>query len=160
VTTVRPARLADDATLRQIDRETWTSAVSPSPPPPEDAPFFRPGAETADVIVAEVQSVVAGYVSLHQALPIVSHAHVLEVGGLAVAPAFQGRGIARALVEEVKAEAGRRGARKLSLRVLAPNAPARRLYEACGFRVEGILSEEFLLDGAYVDDVLMACPLT
>ena len=49
-----------------------------------------------------------------------------------------------------------RGARKLTLRVLASNAIARALYESCGFEVEGILREEFLLEGRYVDDVLMA----
>ncbi len=31
-----------------------------------------------------------------------------------------------------------------------------RLYEACGLVVEGILRAEFLLDGFYVDDILMA----
>jgi RimJ/RimL family protein N-acetyltransferase len=40
--------------------------------------------------------------------------------------------------------------------VLGPNAAARALYESCGFTVEGVLREEFLLDGQYVDDVLMA----
>ena len=52
-----------------------------------------------------------------------------------------------------------RGARKLSLRVLGGNVAARRLYEACGFTVEGVLREEFFLGGRYVDDVLMACLL-
>jgi RimJ/RimL family protein N-acetyltransferase len=49
-----------------------------------------------------------------------------------------------------------RGARKLTLRVLSSNAIARALYESCGFEVEGILRETFLLEGRYVDDVLMA----
>lgn len=39
--------------------------------------------------------------------------------------------------------------------MLGHNAPARKLYESEGFVVEGILPEEFLLEGAYVDDVLM-----
>ena len=56
-------------------------------------------------------------------------------------------------------EAGSRGARRLTLRVLAPNTAARGLYEACGFTVEGVLREEFLLEGRYVDDVLMALDL-
>ena len=33
---------------------------------------------------------------------------------------------------------------------------ARRLYEACGFVVEGVLREEFLLDGRYADDLFLA----
>jgi RimJ/RimL family protein N-acetyltransferase len=48
----------------------------------------------------------------------------------------------------------------LSLRVLGPNAPARALYEARGFRVEGVFVDEFFLAGRYVDDVLMARDLT
>ena len=62
-------------------------------------------------------------------------------------------------MEEAKLEAARRGASKLTLRVLAPNATARRLYEACGFTVEGVLEAEFSFDGQLVDDVLMACRL-
>jgi RimJ/RimL family protein N-acetyltransferase len=43
--------------------------------------------------------------------------------------------------------------------VLAPNAPARRLYERCGFVVEGVLEGEFILEDAPTDDILMACRL-
>jgi len=43
--------------------------------------------------------------------------------------------------------------------VLAPDASARRLYESCGFVVEGVLRDEFVLDGRPVDDLLMACAL-
>jgi RimJ/RimL family protein N-acetyltransferase len=53
-------------------------------------------------------------------------------------------------------QAQSRGARKLALRVLGTNTRARSLYESCGFLVEGLLREEFFLDGRYVDDVLMA----
>jgi RimJ/RimL family protein N-acetyltransferase len=44
--------------------------------------------------------------------------------------------------------------------VLGPNTTARALYEGAGFVVEGVLREEFHLDGRYVDDVLMARDLT
>ena len=44
--------------------------------------------------------------------------------------------------------------------MLGHNAAARDLYAACGFEVEGVLREFFFLDGRYVDDVLMALPLT
>ncbi|WP_143650286.1 GNAT family N-acetyltransferase, partial [Streptomyces tricolor] len=73
----------------------------------------------------------------------------------AVADEARGRGIGRALVRAAVAEARRRGARRLTLRVLAHNTPARSLYEAEGFAVEGVLPGEFLIDGRYVDDVCM-----
>jgi RimJ/RimL family protein N-acetyltransferase len=56
-------------------------------------------------------------------------------------------------------EARDRGARRLTLRVLGTNGPARDLYLSLGFVVEGVLHEEFRLDGRYVDDVLTALSL-
>jgi ribosomal protein S18 acetylase RimI-like enzyme len=93
---------------------------------------------------------------LGQSVQLASHEHVLDLTGLAVAPAHHRRGVGRLLAEATVTEARRRGARKLALRVLAPNLAARRLYRVCGFNVEGVLRAEFLLDGQYVDDVLMA----
>jgi ribosomal protein S18 acetylase RimI-like enzyme len=63
--------------------------------------------------------------------------------------------VGRALVRAAVEEARRRGARRITLRVLGHNTPARRLYESEGFAVEGIQPEEFRLAGEYVDDVLM-----
>lgn len=71
-----------------------------------------------------------------------SHQHVFQIGGLAVDPASQGTGVGRDLVEAAAQDCSRRGARKLTLRVLGPNVIARRLYERCGFIVEGVLKEE------------------
>jgi ribosomal protein S18 acetylase RimI-like enzyme len=81
---------------------------------------------------------------------------VLVIGGLAVDPDRRRLGIARQLVEAAVAEARRRGARKLTLRVLGHNTAARKVYESCGFIVEGVLRAEFRVDGTDIDDVLMA----
>jgi ribosomal protein S18 acetylase RimI-like enzyme len=156
VLTVRPARAEDEAALSPIDRATWTADVSPVAPPRPPEPLLDV-ATLSDVLVAEVDGAVLGYIRLTQPGPLPSHAHVLSIDGLAVDPARQGEGMGRALVVAAVEEARRRGARKVALRVLAPNAPARRLYESCGFSVEGVLREEFLLNGKYVDDLLMAC---
>jgi ribosomal protein S18 acetylase RimI-like enzyme len=160
VTRTRWARLEDQSILQEVDRATWTADVSPAPPPPVGTPFFDDRTRPQDVLVAEIDGAVVGYAKIGQAIPLRSHEHVLELKGLAVDPRHQRRGAARQLLE-ASAEAARdRGARKLSLRVLGPNANARRLYESCGFVVEGVLRDEFFLEGRYVDDVLMARDLT
>jgi len=159
VISIRNAADTDGPSLAAIDQETWTAKVSPAPPREAGAEFFSERTRSEDVLVAEVEGQVAGYLALYQAIPLPSHEHVLEVNGLAVSPRWQGRGVGGRLVEEAKREASRRGARKLTLRVLAPNASARRLYEECGFEAEGVLRGEFVLDGQLTDDVLMACHL-
>lgn len=157
--TIRSAVLEDGAVLSALDSATWSPDVTPAPRWEPGRPFFNDRVDPANVLVAEIGGDVAGYVALRQSIPLPSHDHVLEIHGLAVDPARQGQGLGMRLVEAAKGEARQRGARKLALRVLAPNASARRLYESCGFGVEGVLADEFLLEGEYVDDVLMACRL-
>jgi ribosomal protein S18 acetylase RimI-like enzyme len=155
---IRPAREADDAVLLEIDFATWTQIVSPAPVPTREnrTRFFDDRTDRENYLVAEDGGEVLGYVLVHQNIPLESHAHVLGINGLAVAPTAQGRGVGRALIEAAVEEASRRGATKVQLRVLGENAGARRLYERCGFVVEGVLRGEFKLDGRLVDDVLMA----
>jgi ribosomal protein S18 acetylase RimI-like enzyme len=157
---IRSARHGDDAALAALDRDTLSWNVSPAPRPPAGRPFFRGDHRPENVLVAMLDGEVAGYVEVAALIPLESNRHVLEVKGLAVGPAFHRRGAGRALLDAAAELARSRGARKLSLRVLAPNAGARAFYEACGYVVEGILRDEFLLDGRYVDDVLMARQLT
>jgi ribosomal protein S18 acetylase RimI-like enzyme len=155
----RSSDARDESDLIAIDRATWSPRVTPGPARAPGSPFFSDAVRLDDVLVADADGSVVGYVMLHQAIPLASHSHVLEINGLAVDPAHQGSGVGRRLIQEVKQEAQRRGASKLSLRVLAPNVSARNLYESCGFAVEGVLRGEFVLDGELVDDVLMACAL-
>jgi RimJ/RimL family protein N-acetyltransferase len=153
---IRPARAEDEQALATIDLQTWSTLASPAPEPDPGRTFFNDQTAPEQVLVAESDGVVAGYVRLHQTIRLPSHAHVLEIG-IAVAPEHQGHGIGGQLLQEAKLAGAQRGARKLTLRVLAANAGARRLYERCGFTVEGVLEAEFLLDGELVDDVMMAC---
>ncbi|GGV61529.1 MULTISPECIES: GNAT family N-acetyltransferase [Streptomyces] len=152
---IRPATLADDEPLARLDRAAWSPlhAVLPRPRPGE--PFFTERSGPDEILVAELDGGVVGYLRLAPATPLESNAHVLQIRGLAVAEEARGKGVGRALLRAAQEEARRRGARRLTLRVLAHNTPARTLYESEGFVVEGILPEEFLLDGKYVDDVLM-----
>ncbi|MGW3171899.1 N-acetyltransferase family protein [Streptomyces sp. NPDC001153] len=150
---IRIAVPADEERLAALDRATWSTLHAVSPPP--EGPFFDERHLPEDHLVAVADGRVAGYVRIARPTPLASNAHVLQIQGLAVAEEARGRGLGRALIRGAVEEARGRGARRLSLRVLGHNAPARALYESEGFAVEGVQPEEFLLDGAYVDDVLM-----
>ncbi|EWS99662.1 acetyltransferase [Intrasporangium oryzae NRRL B-24470] len=60
---------------------------------------------------------------------------VADIMTIATAPAAQGRGIGRVLLEELVRRATERGAEALLLEVRADNAPARALYDRSGFEV-------------------------
>ncbi|MFP4623657.1 MAG: ribosomal protein S18-alanine N-acetyltransferase [Gemmatimonadota bacterium] len=60
-----------------------------------------------------------------------------ELGDIAVAESWRGRGIGTRLIEAVLAEVGARGVRELFLEVRLSNYGAQRLYERHGFRVVG-----------------------
>ncbi|OII65755.1 GNAT family N-acetyltransferase [Streptomyces sp. CC53] len=154
---IRPARAADGDALSALDHATWSTlhAVMPRPEPPF-APFFDDRHVPEDILVADPgDGRPVGYVRFVLPTPMPCNAHVRQIQGLAVAEPARGRGLARALLRAACEEALRRGAVRMTLRVLGHNTPARRLYESEGFTVEGVLPGEFLLDGAYVDDVLM-----
>ncbi|GAA4100465.1 GNAT family N-acetyltransferase [Actinomadura miaoliensis] len=153
---IRGAVASDDRALAELDRRTWSPAHAVMPQPAPGTPFFDAAHPADDVLVAERAGRVVGYVRLVRAYrDLASAEHVRQIQGLAVDPDERRRGVARALVDAACARAAQEGARRVTLRVLAGNGAARRLYEAAGFAVEGVLPGEFFLDGRYVDDVLM-----
>ncbi|MFF4268324.1 GNAT family N-acetyltransferase [Streptomyces sp. NPDC001536] len=153
---IRHATLDDEDTLGRLDRATWSTlhAVAPRPQPPYE-PFYGERFGPRDHLVAELDGLLVGYIRLGFPTPLACNAHVRQIQGLVVAEEARGAGVGRALLRAAQEEARRLGARRITLRVLGHNAPARKLYESEGFVVEGVLPEEFLLDGEYVDDVFM-----
>jgi ribosomal protein S18 acetylase RimI-like enzyme len=160
VVDVRRALPADADALTDLDRSTWSSLSSPAPLPHAAWTFFDEKTKPEDVLVALLDTAVAGYAKLGRATPLEASDHVCTINGLAVGVEYRRRGVGRELLTAAAEEARRRGARRLTLRVLARNEPARRLYESAGFVVEGVQRQEFLIEGEYVDDVLMALDLS
>ena len=156
---VRVARPADEAGLARLDAAAWTPASGfPSVIERVNDPFFTFFTDDSPPeahLVAELDGRLAGYIRVKPATTLRENAHVLGIVGLAVAPGDRRRGVASALLAAAEQHARARGARKLSLRVLGTNEPAMRLYERRGFLREGTLRDEFLIDGRFVDDVLM-----
>lgn len=152
---IRGALYTDEGVLAYLDLRSWDPEFSLAPCPAAGGPFFDEAHTPEQYLVAERDSLIVGCVQLVQPVPLPSGDHVRMIQGLVVDPGERGQGTGRALVDAACAEALRQGARRITLRVLAGNAPARRLYERAGFVVEGVLPEEFFLNGRYVDDILM-----
>lgn len=152
---IRLATPADEPALSRLDHDTWSYVHAVAPRPGPDEPFYRDHAGPGDHLVAELDGRLVGYLRLGFATPLASNVHVRQIRGLAVDEAARGKGVGRALIRAALERARALGARRVTLHVLAHNAAARALYAAEGFTVEGVLPEEFLLDGEYVDDVLM-----
>lgn len=153
---IRPARTTDDAALAAVDRLCWSALADVVPVRAPDVPFFGPGESPDDVLVAIRQGDVEGWVKLLPPTSLASNAHVQQLQGLGVHPDVRRKGVGRALLLAALDLASARGGRKVCLRVLSTNRPAQELYRSVGFTVEGVLVDEFFLDGSYVDDILMA----
>ena len=157
---VRSARAQDDTALASLDAIAW-SAESGFPSViqrahTDNGTFFNVDNPPEAFLVAELDGSVVGYIRLRPPTRLPENAHVVQVQGLAVHPAARGRGIAAMLLTEAERRLRQRGTQKLTLRVLSTNVTAIRLYERLGFTREGVLRREFIINGSYVDDVLMA----
>jgi ribosomal protein S18 acetylase RimI-like enzyme len=81
--------------------------------------------------------------------------HKGHIWGVYVRPQSRGKGIARALMQEIIRRAhGIEGLEQVTL-VASANLPAQRLYKALGFESYGIEPHSLKIGAEYVDDVLM-----
>ena len=149
--------MTDQAALTELDALAWSAdAGFPSIAGLKDGNFFTTDNPPEAHLVAELNGRVAGYIRLKPPTRLPENAHVIQVQGLAVHPDERRRGAAGSLLDAAAKQLRDRGIRKLTLRVLSTNQAAIRLYERHGFAREGTQLEEFLINGRYVDDILMA----
>lgn len=151
---IRSSKKEDFSQLVAMDNSLWNGANSPSNIRWDSEEQYAFGFPEGSQLVAVWGEIVCGYAELHQPTPLETNQHVAEIS-LAVHPNYRRHGIGRRLLEAVCEKAREQKKHKISLRVLAVNEGAIRLYKACGFREQGCLKDEFLIDGNYVDDVLM-----
>jgi RimJ/RimL family protein N-acetyltransferase len=84
-------------------------------------------------------------------------AHKASVVGMYVAPEAAGRGVGRALLNELLARAAQiKDLRQIQLMVSSRNEAARRLYESLGFRKYGCEIDALNVGGVFHDADLMA----
>ncbi|PYE44423.1 GNAT N-acetyltransferase [Paenibacillus barcinonensis] len=105
-------------------------------------------------LVAEVSGRVVAY-SRCAGSELKRFKHQVEFG-VCVARAFWGYGIGKALLKLCLDWADRNAIEKVTLKVLATNEKAIRLYELNGFEIEGILKRDRRhADGQYYDTIIM-----
>jgi phosphinothricin acetyltransferase len=110
--------------------------------------------ERHPVLVAERQGIVLGWGSLNVFNARAAYRFVADFS-IYVAREARGMGIGGALLPALIAEARRLGFHKLVLAAFPFNAAGMRLYERFGFREVGIYKEQGVLDGAWVDTIVM-----
>jgi len=89
-------------------------------------------------LIARVDGEPAGLANCFTGFSTFAAAPLVNLHDIAVLPRFRGRGVARALLAAVEAEARERGACKLTLEVLSGNSPAIALYADVGFAQYGL----------------------
>ena len=111
--------------------------------------------ERATMFVAIGDGAVIGELTIKGISPRRAVKHVATLG-MSVKQPWRGRGAGLALVTAAIEWARTAGFTRLELNVYARNAPAIRLYQRCGFEIEGT-RKRFIRDGdTYLDDLVMA----
>jgi ribosomal protein S18 acetylase RimI-like enzyme len=164
--TIRSAVPGDGRALAALEHRAWSQDSAVTQRPSATRAFFDLGHTPGQFLVVVPGEAtagggqIAGFIRMVPPTPLPANAHVRQIQGLAVEPALRGRGLGRGLLDAACERAVSQGARRITLRVLASNEPALRLYAAAGFTVEGVLPGEFHIAGRYVDDILMGRALS
>lgn len=97
---------------------------------------------------------VLGWGSLNAFNPRAAYDHVVDFS-VYVGRSNRGRGIGDALLGALEDRARALGYHKMVLAAFPTNAPGMRLYERHGFQTVGIYHEQGMLDGKWVDVIVM-----
>jgi phosphinothricin acetyltransferase len=106
------------------------------------------------VTVAEADGQVVGWGSLNPFSARKAYDHVADFS-VYVERRWRGKGVGRRLLEDLIERARALGYHKLVLSAFPFNQAGVALYERLGFRQVGIYREQGLLDGKWVDTVIM-----
>jgi len=106
------------------------------------------------VIVAEAGGALVGWGSLNVFNPREAYRFVADFS-IYVERAWRGRGVGRVMLERLIELAREHGFHKMVLSAFPFNASGMALYERLGFRTVGVYREQGLLDGKWVDTVVM-----
>jgi L-amino acid N-acyltransferase YncA len=157
--TVRPATAADAAAICEIYNQgiedRLATLETERRTPDERRQWLASRDARHPVIVAEAEpGTLTGWASLNSFNPRAAYEHVADLS-VYVERGWRGRGVGRRLIERL-IELGRAlGYHKLVLAAFPFNAAGMALYERCGFRAIGVYHEQGMLDGRWVDVIVM-----
>jgi L-amino acid N-acyltransferase YncA len=106
------------------------------------------------VIIAEADGQAVGWGSLNVFNPREAYRFVADFS-IYVERTWRGRGVGRVMLETLIGLARQHGFHKLVLSAFPFNAGGMALYESLGFRTVGVYREQGLLDGKWVDTIVM-----
>jgi len=104
--------------------------------------------------VAEVDGKVVGHLSLGRYSLQEETRHVLYLD-MGVVDGYRETGVGTALMDFAVQWARERRVGKITLSVFSTNTRALKLYEKFGYEVEGVRRRQFVIDGSFVDEILM-----
>jgi ribosomal protein S18 acetylase RimI-like enzyme len=151
---IRNATLQDIDSLEHIESESWSANSTPLWP--TLTPAFNVRLPIDNTLVAEVDGAVVGYCVIGARTLLACNRHVFSIRSLAVLPEFRQKKIGYNLIMKAEEFVRSKGGLKITLTVMSSNSQAISLYKSCGFIQEGLLKKEFLINDAWVDDILLA----
>jgi len=75
---------------------------------------------------------------------------------IGIQQSLAGQGFGKKLLKRLEAWAINHGFSRMELTVMCHNQRAKRLYDSCGFEVEGVKRQSLLVDGQFVDEFYMS----
>ena len=155
---IRPANQADVLDITRIYnegiRDRLATLETEERTPEERLAWLEARGERHPVLVAEQEGAVVGWGSLNSFNPRPAYSHVADFS-VYVGQEARGAGVGKALLAALITQARELGYHKLVLAAFPHNAAGMRLYNRFGFREVGVYREQGLLDGRWVDVIIM-----
>lgn len=156
---IRDACLDDAAAIARIynqgieDRTSTLETELRSPEEREEWLAAHDGRHPV-LLAIDPSGVAMGWGSLNRFNPRAAYDHVADIS-VFVAREARGHGIGDALIAALEARARAIGFHKMVLAAFPTNAPGMRLYERRGFTTVGTYHQQGMLEGRWVDVVVM-----
>ena len=156
--TVRPATPADAEAICLIYNQGIEDRVATLETelrtPAERLEWLSARGGRHPVFVATEGGAVVGWASLNRFNPRPAYDHVADLS-VYVERGWRGRGVGRVLLARAVEAACEIGYHKMVLAAFPTNGPGMALYERMGFARVGVYREQGLLDGRWVDVIVM-----